>query len=377
MNHFNSSHCIPGVKAIPVHKLLSQSNFTASYPDALLDLSVKSLLYILAILVAILGNCMLLLTFMCGPIYRSKKNAFLANLTVVGLLVASVCMPVELIDFLSQGWPFGVFICKVKFFCQALSCIVGALTHLAVAVERFLDIFHPFRKSWSSSMICNCVVISWLLAMSISSPKYFVRDVVLVHLQGKTEALCIEIWPQYYKDKTCEVWSPIHFVYSMLVVIAMFVVPGLFTLAIYILAYYKIKNRTFPGIKSMTVAQFRQTVKEYRLYYIIAVVFYICWTPFQISTLWTASYEKMQLSVLSVNMDKIWRFITTFMAYFNSVINPVLIASLSMSSVRNSPVLHISPDITAEDIVNKESLVCLSSHAMDLKENNQFTVSDV
>ncbi|KAH9494382.1 hypothetical protein Btru_021744 [Bulinus truncatus] len=157
MNHFNSSHCIPGVKAIPVHKLLSQSNFTASYPDALLDLSVKSLLYILAIIVAILGNCMLLLTFMCGPNYRSKKNAFLANLTVVGLLVASVCMPVELIDFLSQGWPFGVFICKVKFFCQALSCIVGALTHLAVAVERFLDIFHPFRKSWSSSMICNCV----------------------------------------------------------------------------------------------------------------------------------------------------------------------------------------------------------------------------
>ena len=83
------------------------------------EVTLKSIVYGITILVALIGNLYVILA-----IARSKRlqgatnNLYMFNLAVCDLLVTFMCMWVHLVDDVTDGWPLGAFFCRFNSFSQ-------------------------------------------------------------------------------------------------------------------------------------------------------------------------------------------------------------------------------------------------------------------
>ena len=75
-------------------------------------------LYILIFLLAVVGNCCVIITLLVNKVLRTVTNVLLLNLAGSDLLMAIVCMPPLMVAFFTRQWVLGVFMCKLKLYIQ-------------------------------------------------------------------------------------------------------------------------------------------------------------------------------------------------------------------------------------------------------------------
>uniref|UniRef100_T1IX59 G-protein coupled receptors family 1 profile domain-containing protein n=1 Tax=Strigamia maritima TaxID=126957 RepID=T1IX59_STRMM len=75
-------------------------------------------LYILIFLLAVVGNCLVIVTLVQNKKMRTVTNVFLLNLAVSDLLLGVFCMPFTLVGTLLRQFVFGRIICKAISYIQ-------------------------------------------------------------------------------------------------------------------------------------------------------------------------------------------------------------------------------------------------------------------
>ena len=122
---------------------------------------------------AFIGNLTVIATFCQKRIVRSTTNHFIANMALSDLIIAVICMPVEISFTYHGGWVIdgvaGDLFCKVSSMAWLLSIIVSMLTMIAVAVDRFYAMAFPMRRGLISVTVCRVMILaSWVIAIALN-----------------------------------------------------------------------------------------------------------------------------------------------------------------------------------------------------------------
>lgn len=79
---------------------------------------IQIILYVAILLLAIVGNALVILTLIQNRRMRTITNVFLLNLAVSDILLGVLCMPITLIGTLLRDFVFGEVMCKLLPYLQ-------------------------------------------------------------------------------------------------------------------------------------------------------------------------------------------------------------------------------------------------------------------
>lgn len=93
------------------------------------EAAVKITIYTLLILIALIGNTLIILVVLKNKRMQTTTNYFLVNLAVSDLVVSLSCSWVHLVDDLTEGWVLGAFFCSFNSFAQGKAAMFKVATN--------------------------------------------------------------------------------------------------------------------------------------------------------------------------------------------------------------------------------------------------------
>ncbi|KAI1305386.1 Gastrin/cholecystokinin type B receptor [Halotydeus destructor] len=183
-------------------------------------------LYTAVFITCLIGNSLVIAVVTLERRMRSATNLFLTNLAAADLMVAMFCIYQNLLLWvLNHEWALGTVLCKVYHFANALAYTSSVLIMVLIAIERYIAIMYPMatRRVLRMSYLRTVTIVVWLLSAAICAPRLWMFDMVQISGQGKSELICILQVAQYDPR-----------LYNMVNFVALFLVPVMVMLFIYI-----------------------------------------------------------------------------------------------------------------------------------------------
>ncbi|XP_009996503.1 PREDICTED: neuropeptide FF receptor 1 [Chaetura pelagica] len=281
------------------------------------------LAYTFIFLMCMVGNCLVCFIVVKNRQMRTVTNMFILNLAISDLLVGIFCMPTTLVDNLITGWPFDNAMCKMSGLVQGMSVSASVFTLVAIAVERFRCIVHPFRQKLTLRKALVTIAIIWLLALLIMCPA-----AVTLTVTREEHHFMLDTYNNSYPLYSCwEAWpeTGMRRIYTTVLFSHIYVGP----LALIIVMYARIAFKLF---KSAAPARdqeepegrrvSRRKAKVINMLIIVALFFTLSWLP-----LWTLMLltDYGQLSQAQLHLLTVYVFpFAHWLAFFNSSANPII-----------------------------------------------------
>nr|CAH0106292.1 unnamed protein product [Daphnia galeata] len=301
-------------------------------PSKLIVLS----LYCVVFLLAAVSNLLVIVVIFRYQHLHSVTNYFLVNLSVADLLVTMICMPMAMSQNITVIWFYGLFMCKFVTYLQGVAASSSMFSILAMSIDRYFAIRHPivFRQFFNKR-VARCVILSiWVVASLVFIPILFVQHEEPITLRGEKHELviCKVCQQSWEKDQN-------KITYSIFLFVATYVLPVLLVITAYIRMGCKLctpsilmNNHDGGEIilnRDSRLLNCRRRVARTLL--IIAIVFAVCWMPYNLTQLFLDTLDKEQLRemdktaphLLMVHSFSLW------LGHANSAINPLLYCLLS------------------------------------------------
>ncbi|KAM8956541.1 neuropeptide FF receptor 1 [Lycaon pictus] len=316
----NGSH----TKATPTVNLTFSSYYQHSSPVAAMFIVA----YVLIFLLCMVGNALVCFIVLKNRHMGTITNMFILNLAVSDLLVGIFCMPTTLVDNLITGWPFDNATCKMSGLVQGMSVSASVFTLVAIAVERFRCIVHPFREKLTLRKALVTIAVIWALALLIMCPSAVTLTVTrqehhfMVDARNRSYPLysCWEAWPEKGMRR----------VYTTVLFSHIYLAP----LALIVLMYARIARRLCkasgparPGGEAAPEGGrggrgARRRARVVHMLVVVALVFTLSWLPLWALLLLT---DYGQLSEPQLHLVTVYAFpLAHWLAFCNSSANPVI-----------------------------------------------------
>ncbi|XP_028168201.1 neuropeptide FF receptor 2-like [Ostrinia furnacalis] len=256
-------------------------------------------------------------------------NIFLVNLSVADLLVTLFCMPVQIAKSVTLIWYFGEVMCKTVNFLQGVAVASSVFTITAMSVDRYLAITQSLRQPWMPSRrgACSLLILLWLFSLAIFAPLLAVtaveREVVpwlsrtrngSVWVERSIE-FCTEKWPNSMRKELFGTFS----------FILVYAVPGSIVVVSYSLMGRRLCSVLPPFDQTEGSANSQQRIRLVRerkrvawILLLLAVLFALCWLPYNIL--------QLLVDVNAVPVDSVSSALpyTLLLGHANSAINPIV-----------------------------------------------------
>lgn len=211
-----------------------------------------------------------------------------------------------------------------------VSIIASVLTLSAISCDRYLGIVHPLESRDSSDRNCYIIItLIWIFSIVISIPTYVFRTYREQHWLDYTKKTCDDYgWPyELTRDNEgCVVKTqPEKRIYYTTVILLLFFLPILIMTITYSVIIKKLwtKNVIGEGALEVKHAIVRRRRKVVVMLVWVLVIFFICWAPLETMLLfmeYTPEFPKLWTDL---------EWLSYFMAYSNTAINPVIYAGLN------------------------------------------------
>ncbi|XP_032916895.1 neuropeptide FF receptor 2 [Catharus ustulatus] len=281
--------------------------------------------YLFIFLLCMLGNGGVCFIILWSKHMRTVTNLFILNLAVSDLLVGLFCMPTTLLDSIIAGWPFGSLVCKMSGMVQGISVSASVFTLVAIAVDRFRCIVHPFKQKLSVPTAVAIIVAIWLLAVAIMCPSAVLLQVqeekrfqVLLGRGNATRPVfwCREEWPDPAMRR----------IYTTVLFANIYLAPLSLIVVMYARISVSLSHTATPGAGKRSQEQrhsvWKRKQKAIKMLIVVTLLFTLSWLP-----LWTlmllsdyASLSDLQLQLINIY---IYPF-AHWLAFSNSSINPII-----------------------------------------------------
>ncbi|XP_054546652.1 neuropeptide FF receptor 1 [Talpa occidentalis] len=307
--------------ATPAANLTFSSYYQHSSPVAAMFIVA----YVLIFLLCMVGNALVCFIVLKNRHMRTVTNMFILNLAVSDLLVGIFCMPTTLVDNLITGWPFDNATCKMSGLVQGMSVSASVFTLVAIAVERFRCIVHPFREKLTLRKALVTIAVIWALALLIMCPSAVTLTVTreehhfMVDARNRSYPLysCWEAWPEKGMRKvyTTVLFSHIYLAPLMLIVVM----------------YARIARKLFKASGPVRAGEeaagegrlgARRKARVVHMLVMVALFFTLSWLP-----LWALLLliDYGQLSEPQLHLVTVYAFpFAHWLAFFNSSANPII-----------------------------------------------------
>lgn len=188
------------------------------------DVSAESVAYQISLAVVLsvitlattLSNAFVIATISQSKKLQTPANFLIASLAITDLLVSILVMPICVLYTVIHTWTLGQIVCDI-WLSSDITCCTASILHLCViALDRYWAITDAveYSKKRTQGRAAGMVAIAWVIAISISLPPLFWRQV-------KAEELT-----------SCSVNTD-HIFYTIYSTFGAFYIPTLLLLALY------------------------------------------------------------------------------------------------------------------------------------------------
>jgi hypothetical protein len=275
-------------------------------------------LIILIIIVATLGNIMVLAaTWMERSLHQPSKY-FIACVAVADLLIGVLYGPIHLYNNVHEAGITSIHLCRYYIWLNVFAASASIDTLTLISVDRYLKISQPLRYNllMTTSKSFILIIIIWLISIAYATLAMFSYE----------RSRGIQITPNY----GCTNQNSVFFTVSA---ISAFSFPTFITLIMYtriLIVAHRRRKAARNGQLGQTNqiatrrASFYQDLKNIRMMAIVVGAFIICWGPFFIfKFLFIYNPQSIQFFVQS---DVARDSVIDILPMLNSVCNPIIYA---------------------------------------------------
>ncbi|CAJ1049846.1 C3a anaphylatoxin chemotactic receptor [Xyrichtys novacula] len=210
----------------------------------------------------------------------------------------------------NYSWPFSRGFCQLIMFLRGLGLYASAFLLCAVALERCLCLLKPVwaglrRPSWAVPLACG---ILWLMATILSAPYFYTSNL-------------------RERNGTFHCLESVKFNIGLLVTetVAGFILPLVVFLGSNLAVLLTVKQ-TVPATpsSSSTPSVARRMTRMYHVMFFTMLLFLTCWVPYFVCRLLRALAEGHPRSSAHYRGVVIGSYISLYLVYFKSALNPVL-----------------------------------------------------
>uniref|UniRef100_G1L8M8 Pyroglutamylated RF-amide peptide receptor n=1 Tax=Ailuropoda melanoleuca TaxID=9646 RepID=G1L8M8_AILME len=290
---------------------------------------------VLIFALALFGNGLVVYVVTRSKAMRTVTNIFICSLALSDLLIAFFCIPVTMLQNISDTWLGGAFVCKMLPFVQSTAIVTEILTMTCIAVERHQGLVHPFKMKWqyTNRRAFTMLGVVWLVAVIVGSPMWHVQRLEIKYdfLYEKEHICCLEEWA-----------SPAHQkIYTTFILVIIFLLPLMLMLVLYSKIGYElwIKKRvgdcsvlrTLHGKEMSKIT--RKKKRAVIMMVTVVALFAVCWAPFHVVHM-MIEYSNFEKEYDDVTIKMIFA-IVQIIGFSNSICNPIVYAFLNENFKKN------------------------------------------
>ena len=139
-------------------------------------------LYFISLLVALIGNVLIIVVFYKYKPIRKSINYFVLNMAISDLFTPLTIMPFIIARTLSNGSflsqrpsSLAGVVCKLCYFLADTSIAVSIMSLLMISLDRLIAVVFPLQiKLISKKVRFICILVSWVVALSVHVPYLFI-----------------------------------------------------------------------------------------------------------------------------------------------------------------------------------------------------------
>ena len=287
---------------------------------------IKAVAYVVIMALSLCGNTLVLTVVKknIGQQMRSVRIYLLTSMAVADLIITVGSMPERLTRALTKDeWlidsALGTALCKATNFFEKLSLSVSILNLVLVAMDRFLAVFFPHKRYFTSCRAFTAIGLVWFLSALYCSPILYYAGLLKEH--GKTLCQVRRFFPN---------WKTWYLIFLVQLPLTLVLVVFLYTSILCKLwrrqSRYRIGLAREDSLATNRAArEAKINRKVLRMVAVILIAFYICFLPYWIGWVF-CSYHFSELTC-----NDTYIFISIYLSYANSSLNPFIYCAFSES----------------------------------------------
>ncbi|KAJ6661999.1 hypothetical protein lerEdw1_012846 [Lerista edwardsae] len=257
-------------------------------------------LYSLVYILGLLGNGLVVLILIRYKKLKSMTDIYLLNLAISDLLFIFT-LPFWAYSAV-HGWVFGAALCKTFSALYDAGFYSGSFFIVLLTIDRYLAIVHAVFALKARTVVYGIItsLITWVVAFLAATPGF-----IFYKVDFSLHSKCTPDYP--------EVWKKI---VPLMMLILGLVLPGV----IMVFCYVRI-------VRILIKGRNERKQKAIRLIFVIMIVYFIFWVPFNITRL-LETYQNYFFSCDYCHSHRLAIAIqvTESIAMMHSCINPVIYA---------------------------------------------------